>query len=92
MAHPRGVARPPARGLGLALGLFAAAGLTLAAGPFVGPGLATTARPIAIDGSLDGIETLYATYDSLTPDDIRAAARTVFATERRTLGILRGTG
>ncbi len=56
MAHPRGVARPPARGLGLALGLFAAAGLTLAAGPFVGPGLATTARPIAIDRTRSGCD------------------------------------
>lgn len=50
------------------------------------------ARPAAIDGNLDGIESLYATYASLTPDDIRAAARAVFADERRTVGLLQAAG
>ena len=47
------------------------------------------ARPIAIDGGLDGIETLHETYASLTREDIRAAAREVFDADRRTVGVLR---
>jgi len=50
------------------------------------------ARPIAIDGDLDGLEALYATYASLTPEDVRNAAREVFSTERRTVGLLRSAG
>lgn len=49
----------------------------------------TFARPIAIDGSLAGLEALYATYASLTPTDIRDAARRVFSDDRRTVGVLR---
>ena len=47
------------------------------------------ARPIAIDGDLNGLERLYETYASLTPDDIREAARNVFSPERRTVGLLK---
>jgi zinc protease len=50
------------------------------------------ARPIAIDGDLAGIESLYASYAALGPEDIRAAARELFTDDRRTLGILRATG
>jgi zinc protease len=46
-------------------------------------------RPLAIHGDLGGIESLYATYESLTPEDVRAAARVVFSASRRTLGLLK---
>jgi zinc protease len=46
------------------------------------------ARPIAIDGDLAGLETLYETYATLKPEDIRAAAADVFAVGRRTVGVL----
>jgi zinc protease len=49
------------------------------------------ARAIAIDGDLTGIETLFATYASLTPEDIRDAARAVFVDQRRTTGVLRAS-
>jgi len=49
------------------------------------------ARPIAIDGNLSGLETLYRTYESLTPLDLRDAARQVFRSDRRTVGTLRAT-
>jgi zinc protease len=47
------------------------------------------ARPIAIDGDLNGIEALHATYATLTPDDLREAARAIFKADRRTVGLLR---
>jgi zinc protease len=50
------------------------------------------ARPLAIDGHLDGLEALYATYATLTPADIQEAARTVLAPKRRTIGVLRADG
>jgi zinc protease len=49
------------------------------------------ARSIAIDGDLSGLETLYRTYASLSPEDIRQAARDVFAVDRRTVGVLQAT-
>jgi predicted Zn-dependent peptidase len=49
------------------------------------------ARAIAIDGDLTGIETLFATYASLTPEDIRDAARAIFVDQRRTTGVLRAS-
>jgi zinc protease len=49
----------------------------------------TFARSIAIDGNLSGLETLYETYASLTPDDICQAAREVLTTNRRTVGLLK---
>ena len=52
---------------------------------------AAFARPIAVDGDLSGLETLYETYAALTAEDIRDAARQVFANERRTVGVLRAT-
>jgi zinc protease len=51
---------------------------------------AAFARPIAIDGDLSGIEALFAHYRDLTPEDIRTAARSIFAADRRTVGVLRG--
>jgi zinc protease len=51
----------------------------------------TFSRPLAIDGSLDGIEQRFATYSTLTPEDIRSAATEIFAPQRRTVGVLRGT-
>ena len=47
------------------------------------------ARPLAIDGGLDDVERLYSTYATLTPADLQAAAREVFAPERLTTGVLR---
>jgi zinc protease len=49
------------------------------------------ARPLAIDGSLAGIEQLYATYATLTPAELREAARQVLTPARRTTGVLRAT-
>jgi predicted Zn-dependent peptidase len=51
----------------------------------------TLARPLAIDGSLAGIERLYATYATLTPAELREAARQVLTPARRTTGVLRAT-
>jgi zinc protease len=48
------------------------------------------ARPIAIDGDLSGLERLYRTYATLTPEDIRNAARDLFSVNRRTVGVLKG--
>ena len=50
------------------------------------------ARPLAIDGDLDGLEARYAHYAEVTPEDVRAAARAVLAPERRTVGVLRADG
>ena len=47
------------------------------------------ARPIAIDGDLSGLEQLFVNYASLTPQDIRDAARAVFSQNRRTVGALK---
>jgi predicted Zn-dependent peptidase len=46
------------------------------------------ARPLAIDGDLDGIERLHASYATLTPADIRDAARTILTPARLTTGVL----
>lgn len=46
------------------------------------------ARPIALAGGLEGIEQLHASYASITPEDVRAAAREIFVPERRTVGTL----
>src|SRR5690606_7259456 len=45
------------------------------------------ARHLAIRGDLHGLEALYAAYDDVTPDDVRAAAEVYLVPERRTLGI-----
>ena len=47
------------------------------------------AHHIAIGGGLDGIRALYASYDSITPLDVQAAAERYWAAERRTIGVLR---
>jgi len=46
-------------------------------------------RPLAIDGDVEGLEQRYATYATLTPAELRAAARSVLAPSRRTIGVLR---
>ncbi len=48
------------------------------------------ARPIAVTGGITAVDELYATYDTVTPEDIRAAAREYFVTARRTIATLRG--
>ena len=50
---------------------------------------ARVARHIALSGGLDDIQRLYEVYETITPDDIRQAARTYFKTEQRTVGVLR---
>lgn len=47
------------------------------------------ARPLAVAGSIDGVDALYAAYRGVTPEDVRAAAETWLADERRTVGVLR---
>jgi len=50
------------------------------------------ATPLAIDGDLSAINQLHMTYASLTPENIRDAARQVFSANRRTIGVLTGAG
>jgi zinc protease len=47
------------------------------------------ARFIALTGSLDGVRTLYATYDAVTPADVQRAATQYLNDARRTVGVLR---
>ena len=47
------------------------------------------ARPIAISGGLAGLEALYAAYDTISPEDIQAAARRYLNTDRRVVAVLR---
>jgi zinc protease len=49
------------------------------------------ARYIAITGGIDVIEDLYATFDSITPEDIRDAAAACFVPAHRTIVTLRGS-
>lgn len=49
------------------------------------------ARVLAATGSLASVDTLYATYDAVTPQDVQDAARTFLQPTRRTVAILRGT-
>lgn len=48
------------------------------------------ARYLAIGGGLEGVEDLYAAYEQVTPEDVRAAADAYLQPERRTIGLLRG--
>ena len=47
------------------------------------------ARLIAVTGGLEEVETLYRTYDKVTPDDVLEAARHYLDPGRRTVAILR---
>ncbi len=47
-------------------------------------------RYIALTGGIEAIDTLFATYDALTPEDLRAAANMFYVQEQRTIGVLRG--
>ena len=48
------------------------------------------ARIIAVTGGIRAIDQLYTTYDSITPQDVQAAARKYLVRERRTVAVLRG--
>lgn len=48
------------------------------------------ARIIALTGGIQAVDDMYATMDSLTPEDIREAARRFLRKERRTVLILKG--
>jgi zinc protease len=47
------------------------------------------ARTVAVTGGIAAIDKLYAAYDAMTPEDVRAAATSLFVSERRTIGVLR---
>jgi zinc protease len=47
------------------------------------------ARPVAVHGSVNAINRLHSTYAEVTAEDIREAAQSVFASARRTVGLLR---
>jgi zinc protease len=47
------------------------------------------ARIIAITGGIEAVEALYAAYETITPEDVREAARHYLDSRRRTVGILR---
>jgi len=48
------------------------------------------ARTVALTGGIESVDELYATIDTLTPEDIRAAARRYLKKEHRTVLILKG--
>ncbi len=48
------------------------------------------ARTIAVTGGIEAVETLYATYDQVTPEDVRKAAQEILVDTRRTVAVLRG--
>lgn len=47
-------------------------------------------RMIALTGGIAAVDELYATVETITPEDVQAAVREVLVPERRTIGILRG--
>ena len=47
------------------------------------------ARIIAITGGIEAVDELYAAYETITPEDVREAARHYLDPSRRTVGILR---
>ena len=47
------------------------------------------ARFVAVSGGLEGVETLYRSYESVTPADVLEAARYYLNPQRRTVSILR---
>ena len=48
-------------------------------------------RYVGVTGGLEGVETLYRTYESITPGDVQNAARLYLDSTRRTVAILRQT-
>jgi zinc protease len=48
------------------------------------------ARIIAVTGGLDAIDQMYETIETITPEDVRAAAENLFIDERRTVATLEG--
>jgi len=48
------------------------------------------ARLVAITGGVEAVEQLYATYETIEPADVQAAARALLVPARRTVGVLRG--
>jgi len=46
---------------------------------------------VALTGRLESVDTLYASIERVTPDDILAAATRYFRRERRTVVVLKGT-
>ncbi len=47
------------------------------------------ARIIAITGGIEAVDALYAAYETITPEDVREAARRYLDSSRRTVGVLR---
>ncbi|HKQ61981.1 MAG TPA: pitrilysin family protein [Candidatus Polarisedimenticolaceae bacterium] len=48
------------------------------------------ARPISITGGLEGLEQWYTTIETITPEQVRAAAREQLVPQRRTVAVLQG--
>jgi zinc protease len=48
------------------------------------------ARIVALTGGIEAVDRLYATYDTITPEDVQAAARRYLVDARRTVGTLEG--
>ena len=48
------------------------------------------ARMIAVTGGVDAVDTLYRTYDTITPQDVQTAAKQYLVRTRRTVAVLRG--
>jgi uncharacterized protein (DUF433 family) len=47
-------------------------------------------RVIAVTGGIEAIDALYATYDQVSVEDVREAARRYLVSQRRTVAVLRG--
>ena len=47
------------------------------------------ARIVAITGGIEAVDALYAAYETITPEDVREAARHYLDPNRRTVGVLR---
>jgi zinc protease len=48
------------------------------------------ARMIAITGGVEAIDSMYATIEKITPEDVKAAATKYMQDSRRTIALLRG--
>ncbi len=48
------------------------------------------ARIVALTGGVEAVDRLFAAYDAVTPEDVRAAAQHYLVRERRTVAVLRG--
>ncbi len=47
-------------------------------------------RFLAVTADMGSVDTLYRTYDAVTPQDVQTAAQKYFVSDRRTIGVLRG--